>query len=257
MGVTLQLENGVARVTISRPEVMNALDANAQQEMENIWQRLECNPDLRVVVVTGEGDRAFCAGADIKGGGSRGLDYWAHPIPKGFGGLPLRDTLKVPVIARVNGFALGGGLELMLGCDIAIACDDASFGLPEPRVGRMPLDGGMSLLHRQVSYRQAMGLLLTGRHIGANEALQMGLINEVVPRQGLDGAIARWVDDVLACAPLSLRAIKAFVRSTHGLSPTASQAMRLPELVDALESEDAMEGVLAFKERRKPVWKGR
>jgi enoyl-CoA hydratase/carnithine racemase len=144
MNVTLELNSGVARVTISRPEVLNALDAAAQQELEDIWQRIERDPDVRVVVLTGAGERAFCSGADIKAAGSSGLDYWAHPLPKGFGGLPLRDTLNVPVIARVNGYALGGGLELMLGCDIAVACYEATFALPEPKVGRMPLDGGMT-----------------------------------------------------------------------------------------------------------------
>jgi crotonobetainyl-CoA hydratase len=257
MDVNLELNSGVARVTISRPDVLNALDSAAQQELEEIWQRIERDPDVRVVVLTGDGERAFCTGADIKAGSSSGLDYWAHPLPKGFGGLPLRETLNVPVIARVNGYALGGGLELMLGCDIAVACYEATFGLPEPRVGRMPLDGGMTLLTRQIPYRHAMGMLLTGRHVKATEAFEMGLVNEVVPRADLDVAVERWVGEILSCAPLSLRAIKAFVRSTQGLSPSAAQGMRLPALVTALESEDALEGVLAFKEHRKPVWKGR
>src|SRR5205085_4745145 len=109
---------------------------------------------------------AFCVGADMKAGDQgSGLDYWVAARPGGFGGIALRDTLDVPVIARVNGHALGGGFEMMLGCDLVIAAEEASFGLPEPRVGRLPLDGGMALLARQVPYRLAMGLLLTGKRI--------------------------------------------------------------------------------------------
>src|SRR5204863_8763955 len=146
--------------------------------------------DVRVVVLTGSGDRAFSTGADMKGGsGSSGLEYWAQERPGGFGGIALRETLNVPVIARVNGHAVGGGFEMMLGCDIVVAAEGATFGLPEARVGRLPLDGGMTLLQRQVPFRLAMGVLLTGRRIPAAEAYRIGLINEVVPRAELDAPV--------------------------------------------------------------------
>src|SRR4051794_7554547 len=164
MTIRLAVADHVARVTIDRPEVLNALDAAATAELEAIWQRLEIDPAVRVVVLTGAGERAFCTGADMRAGGDRtGLEYWAHAHPTGFGGLSLRTTLDVPVIARVNGHALGGGLEMMLGCDIVVAAPHATFGLPESRVGRLPLDGGMVLLQRQVGFRAAMAMLLTGR----------------------------------------------------------------------------------------------
>ena len=163
----------------------------------------------------------------------------------------------MPVLARVNGFALGGGFEMVLGCDIVVACEEASFGLPEPRVGRMPLDGGMTLLQRQIPYRHAMGMLLTGRRVSAGEALALGIVNEVVPRAELDAAVERWVAAVVACAPLSVRAIKAVARRTAHMSAREAQAQRLPQLVAALQSEDSQEGVAAFREKRKPVWKGR
>ena len=151
MPVRCEIADHVARVTIDRPEVLNAVDAPTEAELQAIWLRLEASRDVRVIVLTGTGERAFCTGADMKGGsGVSGLEYWAKARPGGFGGIALRESLDIPVIARVNGHALGGGFEMMLGCDIVVAAEEATFGLPEPRVGRLPLDGGMTLLQRQI-----------------------------------------------------------------------------------------------------------
>jgi len=257
MTVSLTIDQHVARVTLARPAALNAVDLATEADLQRIWTELEQNRDVRVIVLTGEGERAFCVGADLKNPSTSGLEYWAAPRPGGFGGIALRETLNVPVIARVNGFALGGGFEMVLGCDLVVACEEASFGLPEALVGRMPLDGGMTLLQRQIPYRQAMAMLLTGRRVSAHEARDMGLVNEVVPRAELDAAVERWVEAVLACAPLSLQAIKQVVRRTSTLSASEAQALRLPALVSALQSEDANEGVRAFQEKRKPRWSGR
>jgi crotonobetainyl-CoA hydratase len=257
-GVVLRIADHVARVTIDRPGSMNAIDRDTEAELERIWTELERDPDVRVIVLTGAGERAFCAGADMKSANAKtGLEYWASARPGGFGGIALRDSLDIPVIARVNGVALGGGFEMVLGCDIVVASETASFGLPEPRVGRMPLDGGMTLLTRQIAFRPAMGILLTGRRVSAQEALALGLVNEVVAPAALDAAVDRWVSDVLACAPLSVRAIKAVARRTAHLSAREAQAQRLPALVAALESRDSDEGVAAFREKRAPRWQGR
>jgi crotonobetainyl-CoA hydratase len=257
MSVNLKIENHVATVTLSRPDVLNAVDLATEAELQRIWTELERRDDVRVVVLTGAGDRAFCVGADMKNPAMTGLEYWGASRPGGFGGIALRESLNLPVIARVNGFALGGGFEMVLGCDIVVACEEASFGLPEALVGRMPLDGGMTLLQRQIPYRQAMAMLLTGKRVSAQEAREMGLINDVVPRAQLDDAVQRWIDALLACAPLSQQAIKQVVRRTGTLSPSDAQALRLPALVSALQSEDAHEGVLAFQQKRKPQWRGR
>jgi crotonobetainyl-CoA hydratase len=257
-GVIFEVRDHVARVTIDRPGVMNAIDHATELELERIWSAIEADRKVRVVVLTGAGERAFCAGADMKNSGNQsGLAYWSAPRAAGFGGIALRDTLDVPVIARVNGVALGGGFEMVLGCDLVVACEEASFGLPEPRVGRLPLDGGMTLLQRQIPFRPAMGILLTGRRVSAREALALGIINEVVSRTDLDRAVDRWAADVLACAPLSVRAIKAVARRTAHLTAREAQAQKLPALVEAIVSEDSEEGVRAFREKRAPVWKGR
>ena len=258
MNVRYELKDHIARVTIDRPERLNAVDLDTERELIAIWERIEKDRGVRVVVLTGAGDRAFSAGADMKGGSElSGLEYWAAARPGGFGGIALRDTLDIPVIARVNGFALGGGFEMVLGCDIVVASEKASFGLPEPRVGRLALDGGIALLPRRIPHVQAMGLLLTGRRVGAEEALRLGFVNEVAAPEALDAAVERWVADILACAPLSIRAIKQMVRMGADMSSQQAQRLRSPALIEALQSEDQHEGVRAFQEKRAPVWKGK
>jgi enoyl-CoA hydratase/carnithine racemase len=258
MSVRYTAHDHVARVTLDRPDRLNAVDQATEAELIRLWEAIEMDRDIRVVVLTGAGERAFCTGADMKGGsGASGLEYWASRRPGGFGGIALRDSLDVPVIARVNGHALGGGMEMVLGCDIVVASTNATFGLPEPRVGRLALDGGIALLTRRIPHAWAMGMLLTGRRISAEEALRFGLVNEVVSMQGLDDAVASWVADILACAPLSVRAIKQMVRAGQRLSAQEAQMLRLPALVEALQSADQDEGVRAFREKRAPQWRGR
>lgn len=257
--VTLTIENHVATVVIDRQHVLNAVDGATQARLNEIWDQLEQDPDVRAVVITGAGTRAFCVGADMSASAvdKTGLQYWAELDPNGFGGLSLRTTLDVPVIARVNGYALGGGMEMVLGADIVIAAESAKFGLTEPRVGRLALDGGIHQLVRRIPYTQAMGLLLTGRKAGAAEMHSMGLVNEVVPDDELDAAVQRWVGQLLACAPSSVRAVKQIVVRTGHLTAQEARGMRLPALMAALDSEDSAEGVCAFQEKRPPVWPGR
>jgi crotonobetainyl-CoA hydratase len=255
-GASLELADHVARVTIDRPDVLNAVDAATQRELNQIWEQVEADRGVRAVVLTGAGDRAFSVGADMKDGDDDedGLSYWARADPNGFGGIALRSTLNVPLIARINGYALGGGLEMALGCDLLVAVEDAQLGFPEPRVGRMPIDGGIHLLARRLPRVHAMDLLLTGRRVRADEAARMGLVNSAVPRDELDASVDALLEGILACSPAALRAIKDVVRSTAHLPLPDAQAYRSSALVDALTSPDADEGVRAFTEKRAPKW---
>ena len=254
MSVDLSVSDGVARVTLNRPERLNAIDSATDAALDDIWNAIEGDPAIRCVVLTGAG-RAFCAGADMKEDGPGGLAYWAGTGDHGFGGIAMGGRLSVPVIARVNGLALGGGFEMVLGCDLTVAAATASFGLPEPRVGRLPLDG-MILLPRLIPRAQAMGMLMTGRRMSAAEALECGLINQVVPEDELDGAVQSWIDEIVACAPLSLKAIKRSAADTAHLTVREARNARLPSLLEALQSRDAEEGVAAFREKRAPRWTG-
>ena len=257
--VRFEVVDHVARVTIDRPAVLNAVDKPTHDRLNDIWAAIEADPDVRVVVLTGGGERSFCVGADMSAAAidKTGLEYWADLDPNGFGGLSLRTSLDVPVVARVNGYALGGGMEMVLGCDIVVASEKAHFGLTEPRVGRLPLDGGIPNLVRRVPHTQAMGMLLTGRRVSAAEMHRIGLVNEVVAPEDLDAAVDAWVTDVLACAPPSLRAIKQMVQRTEHLTAKEANTVRLPAMTAALDSEDSREGVVAFQEKRPPRWAGR
>lgn len=258
MSVLFDVSDHVARVTIDRPDRMNAVDSTTHRRLGDIWDEVEGTPEIRCVVLTGAGDRAFCAGADMKEDtGLSGVEYWKALSADGFRGIGLRSTLSTPVIARVNGLALGGGLEMVLGCDIVIAAETARFGLPEAKVGRVPLDGGMVLLQRLIPRNIAAGMMMTGRMACADEMARYGLVNAVVPADDLDAETDRWVGDILACAPLSLRAIKATLRATSELSVQDAYRFETPELIAALTSEDSNEGVTAFREKRKPIWRGR
>ena len=257
MTIGFDVADRVATITIDRSDRMNAVDRRSEEELEKIWRDLESRTDVSCAVLTGAGDKAFCVGADMKDVGAEGCEYWLESRPNGFGGIAFRRSLDIPVVAKVNGYALGGGFEMVLGCDIVIAAEHAKFGLPEGRVGRMPMDGGMIVLPRKIPHNQAMGLLCTGRHCTADEMRQFGIVNEIAPFDELGRATQKWTRQIAALAPLSLRAIKQTVNRTMHLSPAEAQCLKLPAVVEALRSEDGLEGVRAFQEKRAPNWRGR
>ncbi len=252
----------VAHITITRPEVMNSLHPPASVELAAVWDDFAANDDLWVAVFTGEGSRAFSAGNDLKytaemsrlPADQRPRLAWP---PSGFGGITSRFDLFKPVIARVNGFALGGGLEMALACDIIVAADHAELGLPEPRRGLIAGAMGVHRLPRQLPLKVAMGYMLTGRHIPAQRALELGLVNEVVPLGDLDTAVDAWVQDILACAPLSIRATKEASMRGLDMSLTAAAEARFEWETRRRQSEDSVEGPRAFAEKRAPNWTGR
>jgi enoyl-CoA hydratase/carnithine racemase len=248
----------IAYVTINRPEVMNALHADANRELSEIWTDFRDDPEVWIGILTGAGTRAFSAGNDLKvtaaGGGSAAN---LGPLVGGFGGITNRFDIFKPIIAAVNGFALGGGLEMALACDIIVAEEHARLGLPEPKVGLMAGAGGVHRLPRQIPTKIAMGMILTGRHITAQEAYRIGLVNEVVPQGEALAAAERWANEILACSPISVRASKQ--AAMEGLeTPLPVSLSRTYEWVTRMRnSEDTKEGPRAFAEKRPPQWKGR
>ncbi len=250
-----EIDGHLLTVTINRPEVMNAIHPPASDELAKQFDEFEANPDLWVAIVTGAGDRAFSAGNDLKYQAAGGEMRWPD---SGFGGLTHRFANTKPIIAAVNGVAMGGGCEIALACDIAVASERAVFALPEPRVGLAAMGGGVHRLPRSIPLKHAMGMLLTGRRVPASEALALGLVNEVVPHDQVMAAARRWAAQILECAPLSVRASKQCALQGLGTA-SLEEAIRgqYDQLRAMLKSSDFVEGPRAFTEKRKPDWKGR
>jgi enoyl-CoA hydratase/carnithine racemase len=249
----------IAYITINRPEVMNAVHPPAHAELWQAWTDFRDDPEVWVAILTGAGDKAFSAGNDLKYQAEHSGDPKAMTIkdPGGFGGTTNRFECNKPMIAAVNGFALGGGLEMALVCDIIIAADHAKLGLPEPTVGLMAGAGGVHRLPRQIPLKLAMGMILTARPITAQEAYRIGLVNEVVPLKDLMSTAEKWANDILRCSPLSIRASKeAAMKGLDLPLEVALNTMFWGQQV-LRESEDYIEGPKAFKEKRPPQWKGR
>lgn len=256
MTIDFHTSGHVATVTINRPDRRNAIDSAHHAQLIDVWQTIEADPEIWIVVLTGAGEQSFCAGADIHENHPDGHDYWASRDPDGFGGIALRTSMTKPVIARINGVAVGGGFEMVLGCDIAVAAEHAQIGLVEPRIGRLPVDGGIVNAIRHAPRKHAMELLLTGGMFDAEQAFRMGFINEVVPSDQLDAATDKWVEILLSCAPSSLIAIKALVNQTQHLSAREANLVDIPEVRASMTSADAIEGPAAFREKRSPTWSG-
>jgi enoyl-CoA hydratase/carnithine racemase len=255
--VKVDRDGPITIITLHRPEVMNALHSPAHFELADVFDAFAADPEQWVGIVTGAGERAFSAGNDLKhqaGGGEM------RTPPSGFGGVTSRFDLTKPLIAAVNGVAMGGGFEIALACDIIVAADTAIFALPEPRVGLAALAGGLHRLPRQIGLKNAMGMILTGRRVTAAEGFLLGFVQEVAKPGQLMDAAKRWAKQICECSPMSVRASKEAV--LKGLDePSLAAAIagqgRYPAVAALYRSEDMKEGPRAFAQKRPPQWTGR
>ncbi|WP_422058136.1 enoyl-CoA hydratase-related protein [Sphingomonas sp.] len=253
----IETRDQVAYLTINRPAVLNAMDSAAHLALSEALDVCAADDAVRVVVLTGAGDRAFSVGRDLKELSDPAMAAAASARWSRVTRLTDRFDYPKPIVARVNGYALGGGFELALACDLIVASAGATFALPEVRRGLIPFAGGVHRLPRQLPLKTAMGYLLTGRHMTAQRAFELGLVNQVVPAEALDAAISEWVDDLIAGAPLSIRSIRQCV--AQGSALPLADAMAAPYSAEQvrLASSDAVEGPLAFAQKREPRWTGR
>lgn len=254
--VQTEADGGVLLVRLNRPERLNAFNTEMHFALEKIWDRFEADPGLRVAILIGAGERAFSAGSDLK-------QYVAgDPVklpPHGYGGLSHRQLSK-PLIGAINGLAVGGGFEVALCCDLLIAADHAEFGLPEPRVGAAAIGGGLPRLCRKVPMNLAMGVLLAGKRLKADEAMRFGLVNEVVPGAQVERTARAWAREILLGAPLAIELTKALAEETYRGDVGFDVLCRSdedPRGQALLASDDNREGMRAFVERRAPLWTGR
>jgi len=247
-------DGNILIVEMNRPEKMNALHPPANKALGEVFDDFAADKDLWVAIITGAGDRAFSAGNDLRYQAEGGEMF---PVPSGFGGLTNRYDLDKPVIAAVNGVAMGGGVEIALACDLIIAADTARFALPEPKVGLAALAGGLHRLPRQIGLKRAMGMIMTGRHVPAAEGKELGFVNDVVPQADLMDAAKKWAGMIAECSPMSIRASKQAVMGGLDIAnfEEAFQT-KFPAIMDMLKSQDFIEGPRAFAEKRKPNWKG-
>ena len=243
----------IMTVTLERPDRLNALHPPANAELGEVFDEFAADEDMWVAIITGAG-RGFSAGNDLRyqaEGGER------VPMPRGFGGLTSRFDLNKPVIAAVNGVAMGGGFEIALACDLIIASEKAMFALPEPKVGLAALAGGLNRLPRMIGPKRALGMILTGRHVPAQEGKELGFVNDVVAHEQLMEAARDWASQIAACAPLSIRASKDVVYKSLDMGLEESMQHQYDSVRAMAKSEDFIEGPRAFAEKRAPNWQGK
>ena len=253
----VDVTDGVAALTLNRPDVRNALDATLIRELEAALTTLEADPAARVIVLAGAGAKAFCAGADLKGVGDRGTTLGAR---ESFGGLArileLLARMKTPVIAKVHGYALAGGCGLAAGCDIVVAADDAIFGLPEIRIGLLPLIV-MAPILRSVGRKRGMLMILSGEQVSAREAYEMGLVSRIVPSAELTPVVHDLARTLAGFSPTALGLAKEAAATSTGMEYGAALRYLRELLTLVALSDDAREGIRAFFEKRAPNWTGR
>ena len=255
--ILFEKKDGIAYVTLNRPEVLNARNRRMREELIDAVTAIRADPEVRVVILTGAGERSFSAGRDLKEAAQEKVGVVAARQAK----MEISDTemiarLNKPVIAAINGFALGGGCEMALACDIRVAVEGAKVGLPEVSRGMIPGSGGTQRLSRVVGLGKALELILTGSVIDAEEACRIGLVNKVVPRDGLMAAAEEYAQAIATKAPVAVVLAKEAVREGYEMS--LDDGLRLETDLSALlrTTEDIKEGARAFVEKRPPQWRG-
>lgn len=257
MSIDFELNDGVALITINRPERLNAMDQEHYQGLSEAWMRVRDDPEINVAIVTGAGDRAFTVGADIK-------SFIAAPAGLGEMWLTQKDQLLnrglevwKPVICAVNGLCLGGGMTLLLGTDIRVTADHATFSLAEVKRGIIAGNGGTQRVIKQLPHAIAMEMLLTGDAIDASAAERWGLVNKVVPKGGLIDAAMEYAKRITKNGPLAVQAAKELAYRSRDLD--LANGLRLEQVMNRMlqVTEDAKEGAAAFAEKRPPIYRGR
>ncbi|GAB1269406.1 enoyl-CoA hydratase-related protein [Aurantivibrio infirmus] len=253
--VKTERDGNILIVTMNRPEVYNAMHAPMHNEMSKVWDDFAADSDLWVAVLTGAGEKAFTAGNDLKytAQGGKGT-----APPTGFAGLSSRFDLEKPIIAAVNGFAMGGGFETALSCDIILSADTATFALPEVKVGLFAAASGVQRLSRQIGRKPAVEMMLSGRHVSAEEGQRLGFVNQVVPKEKLMETAMEKARELSSVSPSSIKATKRILNNMDELDRLKESLLYSREVMSELRNtEDFKEGVNAFVEKRKPEWKNR
>ncbi len=252
--ILLELDGGIATVTLHRPDALNAISTELALALAETVEPLATDPAVRAVVLTGAGERAFCVGADLKqraGFDDRGWFTQREVFRRGFAAVR---RCPLPTVAAVFGYALGGGTELALACDLVVAATDAVFGLPEVGLGLVPAGGGTQLLVRRVGRSVAKDLVLTGRRVGADEAHRLGLVDRVVGRGQAASAARALAAEIAGNAPTAVRLAKWALEVGADLALEAAMEVEDQAWRRAVASDDRREGVAAWSQRRPPVW---
>jgi crotonobetainyl-CoA hydratase len=247
-------------ITIDRPDVRNAISPPTSLEMDHAFDQFQDDPDAWIAILTGSGDKAFSAGNDLKYDALTPAEEnraVRSRVKYGFGGITFNYTLDKPVIAAVNGFAMGGGFEMALACDIIIASETATFSLPEPLVGRVPAGGGINRLVRQIPYHLAMDMLFTRKRLTAQEAMDYGIVSRIAPPEGLIPLAMEMADTIMEGSPLAIRSIKETANAGLEMPLRQANSTQFPLYKEFVNSKDFIEGPVAFTEKRKPKWTGK
>lgn len=250
--VSVVINGRILEVTINRPEFYNALHPPATKELDEIWSNFAINKDLWVGIITGEGNKAFCAGADLK---YQSSERDSVLLDSGFGGLTGRVDLEKPIIAAINGIAMGGGLEIALACDILLAVDSAEFALPEVKVGVIAAAGGVNRLAKVIPPKVANQMIFTGEAIDAHRAYEVGLINEITSQEKLIERARQIADQITRNSPTAIKLSKRVIAQSPRYDLEAGALSVADEIMEELKADqNYTEGPLSFAEKRQPNW---